>query len=113
MTTTLDQSASLLNLQWTVNDPVSMAVLITGAADWAGTYVVESVNAAVAAMTVAVVAGAITGETFTTGAGSDCKVTFQLADSTGVAIGSHPWAMQQVGGVTRLAGLAIVIAGGV
>lgn len=32
----LDQSSQTLNLRWTQGDPVSLAAVIVGGADWAG-----------------------------------------------------------------------------
>lgn len=103
----LDQAAQRLDLRWTIDDPVSLTALITGGAAWAGTYTVESPTASVAAMTATITVGTIGGTeaapTFTAGAGPDAQLSLTLAAGNGV-VGLHPWRLQQVGGVTRLAG---------
>ena len=109
----LDQSSQTLNLRWTQGDPVSLAAVIVGGADWAGTYTVESETAGVAALVAAVTAGTITDQTsgaFTAGPGPDAKLTLTLGDSTGVMAGVYGWRLQQTGGPTRLSGSVHVVA---
>lgn len=99
----LSQVAQSLDLQWTANDPVSLSFVVQGA-DWSGTYLAQvrlgpdRSSGLLATLSVSAVYAA-----------PNTTFVLTLANSSGVPLSGGFWDLQQVGGVTRLAGKVFVV----
>jgi hypothetical protein len=104
MAAVLSQDAEQLNLEWVEADPVSLAFRVA-AADWSGTYTAQ-IRARHKA--VGELIGTLTVTAVLDGADTLFTLTLTEAESGEIVSGQYYWDMQQVGGVTRLAGYVSV-----
>lgn len=103
----ISQDAKELGLEWVQGDPISLTFIVVDV-DWSGDYISQvrrrqNPNAELLG-TFTVVA------VYTPGSGTEITLTMSENDSSLIPAGDFFWDMQQVGGVTRLRGVAHVVA---
>ena len=103
----ISQDAKELGLEWVQGDPISLAFTVA-VVDWTGTYIAQvrrrqnPTSELLGALTVMAV--------FVPGTGTEFTLTMSSANSALIPAGDFFWDMQEVGGVTRLRGVAHVVA---
>ena len=103
----ISQDAKELGLEWVQGDPISLAFTVADV-NWGGTYTAQVRRRQ---NPTSDLLGTLTVQaTYTAGVGTAFQLTMTALLSANIPAGDFFWDMQQTGGVTRLRGVAHVVA---
>jgi hypothetical protein len=103
----ISQDAKELGLEWVQGDPISLHFIVE-TVDWTGTYIAQVRRRQ--NPTSELFGTLVVTATFTAGVGTAFTLSMSTGNSAHVPAGDLYWDLQQVGGVTRLRGIAHVVA---